>query len=142
MDRRRFVMRLIGPRLARRLIPRSLFGRSLLIIILPIALMQLAVVWAFFTAHQDTVTSRLSEGLAGEIAAIVELYSEEPGRLPQIAAMAGRHFRIEKSTGGDVARTSVERLEDGALVEELCRMLGADAGDAGARRHAKELLAA
>jgi hypothetical protein len=53
MDRRRFVMRLIGPRLARRLIPRSLFGRSLLIIILPIALMQLAVVWAFFTAHQE-----------------------------------------------------------------------------------------
>ena len=51
-------------------------------------------------------------------------------------------IRIEKSTGGEVARTSVERLEDGALVEELCRMLGADSSDAGARRHAKELLAA
>jgi len=62
--------------------------------------------------------------------------------LPQIAAMADRHFRIEKSAGADVARTSVERLEDAAVVEELCRMLGADAADAGARRHAKELLAA
>jgi DNA repair protein RecN (Recombination protein N) len=62
--------------------------------------------------------------------------------LPQIAALADRHFRIEKSSGGEVARTSVERLEDGAVVEELCRMLGADASDAGARRHAKELLAA
>lgn len=62
--------------------------------------------------------------------------------LPQIAALADRHFRIEKSSGGDVARTSVERLEDAAVVEELCRMLGADASDAGARRHAKELLAA
>jgi len=62
--------------------------------------------------------------------------------LPQIAAMADRHFRIEKSATGDVARTSVDLLEDGAVVEELCRMLGADAGDAGARRHAKELLAA
>ena len=62
--------------------------------------------------------------------------------LPQIAAMADRHFRIEKSAAADVARTSVERLEDGAVVEELCRMLGADASDAGARRHAKELLAA
>ena len=37
---------------------------------------------------------------------------------------------------------SVERLGDGGVVEELCRMLGADAGDAGARRHAEELLAA
>jgi DNA repair protein RecN (Recombination protein N) len=62
--------------------------------------------------------------------------------LPQIAAMADRHFRIEKSPGEEVALTRVERLEDGAVVEELCRMLGADASDAGARRHAKELLAA
>jgi DNA repair protein RecN (Recombination protein N) len=62
--------------------------------------------------------------------------------LPQIAAMADRHFRIEKSPGEEVALTSVERLEDAAVVEELCRMLGADASDAGARRHAKELLAA
>jgi DNA repair protein RecN (Recombination protein N) len=62
--------------------------------------------------------------------------------LPQIAALAGRHFRIEKSPAGDIARASVERLEDGAVVEELCRMLGADASDAGARRHARELLAA
>jgi len=62
--------------------------------------------------------------------------------LPQIAAMADRHFRIEKSSTGDVARASVEQLEKSAVVEELCRMLGADASDVGARRHAKELLAA
>ena len=62
--------------------------------------------------------------------------------LPQIAALAARHFRIEKSPGGGVARASVERLEDAGVVEELCRMLGGDSGDAGARRHAEELLAA
>jgi len=62
--------------------------------------------------------------------------------LPQIAAMADRHFRIEKSSGEEVALTRVERLEDASVVEELCRMLGADASDAGARRHVKELLAA
>jgi DNA repair protein RecN (Recombination protein N) len=62
--------------------------------------------------------------------------------LPQIASLAERHFRIEKETGGDLASTTVERLEDGQVVEELCRMLGADTADAGARRHAEELLAA
>ncbi len=62
--------------------------------------------------------------------------------LPQIAAMADRHFRIEKEAHGDLARASVERLESGGVVEELCRMLGAEASDAGARKHAKELLAA
>ena len=62
--------------------------------------------------------------------------------LPQIAALADRHFRIEKDSGGDVARTTVDRLEDELVLDELCRMLGADADDAGARRHAEELLAA
>jgi DNA repair protein RecN (Recombination protein N) len=62
--------------------------------------------------------------------------------LPQIASLAERHFRIEKETRGELARTSVDRLEPDQVVEELCRMLGADTGDAGARRHAEELLAA
>jgi DNA repair protein RecN (Recombination protein N) len=62
--------------------------------------------------------------------------------LPQIASLARRHFRIEKSAETDVARTTVEALDDGDLVAELCRMLGADTTDDGARRHAEELLAA
>jgi len=61
--------------------------------------------------------------------------------LPQIAALADRHFRIEKESEGELARTTVAELDGGLIVEELCRMLGADAGDPGARRHAEALLA-
>jgi DNA repair protein RecN (Recombination protein N) len=62
--------------------------------------------------------------------------------LPQIASLAGTHFRIEKSAAGSTALTTVEALEGDGVVEELVRMLGADAGDGAARRHAEELLAA
>jgi DNA repair protein RecN (Recombination protein N) len=62
--------------------------------------------------------------------------------LPQIAALAGAHFRIEKSAEADTALTTVEALEGDGVVAELCRMLGAEADDTAARRHAKELLAA
>ncbi len=62
--------------------------------------------------------------------------------LPQIAALAERHFRIEKDADGDVATARVEQLPGPAVVQELCRMLGADADDKGARKHAEELLAA
>ncbi|MEA2442139.1 MAG: repair protein RecN [Thermoleophilaceae bacterium] len=62
--------------------------------------------------------------------------------LPQIASLARRHFRIEKSAESDLARTTVEALQESEVVAELCRMLGADTSDAGARRHAEELLAA
>ncbi|HEX8066473.1 MAG TPA: DNA repair protein RecN [Thermoleophilaceae bacterium] len=62
--------------------------------------------------------------------------------LPQIASLADAHFRIEKDAGDGVSRASVEALDGPEVVAELCRMLGADSSDAGARRHAEELLAA
>ena len=62
--------------------------------------------------------------------------------LPQIAALASAHFRIEKSAETDTALTTVEALDGDGVVEELCRMLGAEASDTAARRHAEELLAA
>ncbi len=62
----------------KRRLPATLFGRSLLIIVLPVALMQIAVTYVFFDAHWQTVTARLSEGLAGDIAWAVESYKEDP----------------------------------------------------------------
>jgi DNA repair protein RecN (Recombination protein N) len=61
--------------------------------------------------------------------------------LPQIAALADRHFRIEKASDEALARATVAELADEEIVEELCRMLGADAEDPGARKHAEALLA-
>ncbi|MEA2279643.1 MAG: repair protein RecN [Solirubrobacteraceae bacterium] len=62
--------------------------------------------------------------------------------LPQIASLADRHFTIVKDTSTQTARTTVEQLGRSDVVGELVRMLGADRGDAAARRHAKELLKA
>ena len=62
--------------------------------------------------------------------------------LPQIAALAGAHFRIEKSPAAETTLATVEELEGDGVVAELVRMLGAEAGDRAARRHAKELLQA
>jgi DNA repair protein RecN (Recombination protein N) len=62
--------------------------------------------------------------------------------LPQIAALAGSHFRIEKSASDDTALTTVEELAGDGVVEELVRMLGAETSDGAARKHAKKLLAA
>ena len=62
--------------------------------------------------------------------------------LPQIASLANSHLRIEKDSAVDTARATVQALEGSEVVAELCRMLGADSSDSGARRHAEELLAA
>ena len=62
--------------------------------------------------------------------------------LPQVASLAGTHFRIEKQLGGGTASAAVERLEGDALVDEITRMLGAERSDEAASRHARELLQA
>ncbi|MDX6630762.1 MAG: repair protein RecN, partial [Gaiellales bacterium] len=61
--------------------------------------------------------------------------------LPQIAAAADRHFLVEK-TQGETSEAHVEQLDADAALEELVRMLGADAGDADARALAISLRSA
>lgn len=67
--------------LIRRFTPKGLFARTLLIIVMPVALMQIAVAWSFFEEHWETVTSRLSEGVAGDIAMMTALYEQSGGDL-------------------------------------------------------------
>jgi two-component system osmolarity sensor histidine kinase EnvZ len=64
----------------KRYLPKSLFGRALLIIMLPIALMQIIVAYIFFDAHWQTVTASLSDSVAADISVAVELYQQEPGQ--------------------------------------------------------------
>ena len=88
--------RWLWKRAIKRRLPTTLFGRSLLIIVLPIAIMQIAVTWIFFDAHWQTVTSRLSEGLAGDVAWAVDSYKQDPspGSLARIADRAERSLDL------------------------------------------------
>jgi DNA repair protein RecN (Recombination protein N) len=62
--------------------------------------------------------------------------------LPQVAALAGYHFKIEKQATSLPARTTVTALAGDAVVGELVRMLGASEGDQAASEHARQLLRA
>jgi len=64
----------------KRQMPRSLFGRALLIIMVPIALMQIIVAYIFFDAHWQTVTASLSDGVAADISVAVQLYEQAPSK--------------------------------------------------------------
>jgi DNA repair protein RecN (Recombination protein N) len=97
------------------------------------------------------IFDEVDAGIGGQTARAVgeELRALADGRqivcithLPQIASLAARHFAIEKDASVEPASTTVRELGKGEVVGELVRMLGADAGDVAARRHAKELLKA
>jgi DNA repair protein RecN (Recombination protein N) len=62
--------------------------------------------------------------------------------LPQVASLAGTHFRLEKNVAAGQSFATVERLDGEGVVEEIRRMLGGAGGDEAATRHARELLKA
>jgi len=59
--------------------------------------------------------------------------------LPQIAAMADTHFLIEKQTDGNTTATSIAKLDEQDITEELARLLGGDGLSEAALINAKEL---
>src|SRR5262245_52764199 len=62
-----------------RLVPRTLFGRAMLIFVVPLIFLQALSVWWFYEQHWDNVTSRLSRGLVGDIRVIIALRNDFPG---------------------------------------------------------------
>ena len=55
----------------RRLLPSTLFARSLMIVSLPILILQMIVAFVFFDRHWDSMSDKLVFGLAGEISRTV-----------------------------------------------------------------------
>jgi DNA repair protein RecN (Recombination protein N) len=99
------------------------------------------VTWVF-----DEVDAGVGGVTAGAVAARLAAMARERQvvvitHLPQVAALADVHYRLVKGVDGDGrATTGIAPVEGEELVAELCRMLGAGPRDAGARRHAEELL--
>ncbi len=58
-------------------LPRTLFGRSLLILILPIFFIQVISTFIFFDRHWSRMTSRLAFAVAGEVAIILSYFNED-----------------------------------------------------------------
>lgn len=56
----------------KRILPRSLLGRSLMILIVPVVLVQIVTGYVFFDRHWDRMIQRLCDAVAGEVAMVVE----------------------------------------------------------------------
>ena len=117
-------------RRVKRLLPTSLFGRTLLIIVLPVALMQIAVTYVFFDAHWEKVNSHLTEGLAGDVAFVLRDFDQDPSapNLTRLQAMAQQNLdlSIELQPQGTLPRgkrptlfVAVDRSLKKALAERL-----------------------
>jgi two-component system osmolarity sensor histidine kinase EnvZ len=70
--------------------PKGLYARALLIIIVPMVVLQSVVAFMFMERHYNLVTQRLSAGVVSDIATLIEVYKGYPqdadhGQLRRIA---------------------------------------------------------
>src|SRR5262245_21848827 len=81
------------------ILPRSLLGRSVMIIVTPLILLQLVTTSVFYDSHWDTVTKRLARGVAGDIAAIISMMEQDSTGYswPRLFDMAQENMQLKMS---------------------------------------------
>lgn len=84
--------------LIKRALPRGLFGRSLIIIVAPVVILQAIVSYVFFERDIDASTRRLSRDIAADVSFLIALEDSYPLKeRAQLRAIASRMLRFEIS---------------------------------------------
>ncbi len=88
-------------RWTKRILPQTMFGRSLLLIVMPLVLVQIIATWVFYDRHWETVSYRYSSDVAGDIGLVIEAmkYTPRPvdqtGLLETGSALTDMSFTLE-----------------------------------------------
>ncbi|GGE40265.1 two-component sensor histidine kinase [Agaricicola taiwanensis] len=111
-----------------RALPKGLYARSLLIIVVPMVLLQSVVAFVFMERHWQTVTQRLSAAVSRDIAAVVDFYRAHPDDEDTLRRIAAESLEliVEVMPPGPfppLAQKPFFSLLDEALSVELSRRI-------------------
>ena len=111
--------------------PKGLYARALLIIIMPMVLLQSVVAFVFMERHWNTVTQRLSAAVVQDIAGIIDFYQllppEEGRRKIRTIAQDRLNLQIDFLPVSEMPPPAPKpffSLLDQALSEELRKQIG------------------
>jgi len=115
----------------KRFLPRGLFGRSLIIIVAPIVILQAIIAYVFFERDLDTTTRRLARDVAADMALLVALEDNHQGvERERLRTLAARqlNYRIRFLPREDIAphRGKLTSTIDLALDDILEQRIGSD----------------
>ncbi|MCK5167140.1 MAG: hypothetical protein KAQ66_07460, partial [Rhodospirillaceae bacterium] len=105
-------------------LPKSLLGRAVLIIVTPLVLLQLVTTVIFFENHWSKVSRRLAQGVAGDIALIIEQMPkyQQTDELQDLYRRAQTNFQLTfKYYPGEVIANS--NKQSGLMETSLTRAL-------------------
>jgi two-component system, OmpR family, osmolarity sensor histidine kinase EnvZ len=112
-------------RLLRRFLPRTLFGRSLLIVLVPLILVEAVALDIFYGSHLSELSRRLADAVAGEIVFVNHAIERSPGDEKAILADASNRFGFVILRTPGVHISHVDRLAAiGPADNDLAAALG------------------
>lgn len=76
------------------IMPKGLYARALLIIIVPMVILQSVVAFVFMERHWSTVTQRLSQAVVQDIAGLMDIYQSFPQTRSQIPRIAQQRLGL------------------------------------------------
>ena len=106
----------------KRMLPQTMFGRSVLLIVIPLVLVQIIATWVFYGRHWEIVSRRLAADVAGEIGMVVDAmkYADTPEEMTRLLENASGLTGIRFSIGAG-ASLPPEPPSGGSRIEEHLR---------------------
>ncbi|MGC2202414.1 MAG: ATP-binding protein [Stellaceae bacterium] len=109
----------------KRLLPRTMFGRSLLIVVVPLILLQVIAAWVFYDRHWSAISWRLAAGLAGDVGLLIEALqlahspAETARLLEQAATLTDLDITLHRGAKLTAPSAPTGSLLDDQLIEAM-----------------------
>ncbi|MBC8240412.1 MAG: HAMP domain-containing protein [Alphaproteobacteria bacterium] len=81
----------------KRFLPKSLFGRAIIIVVAPVVLLQLVSAVVIYNRHLDTVTRRLARSVAGDIGFVAAALTRNKDDLARVHILQSANSRLNLS---------------------------------------------
>lgn len=107
----------------KRILPRSLYGRAALILILPVVMLQLVVSVGFIQRHFNDVTRQMTRSVVDEIALVADTLPGDPAAAESIAAALGLTLTVPAAADPPPSRRLFYDLSGGVVLAELAAQL-------------------
>lgn len=109
----------------KRFLPKTLLGRSLMIIVTPLIILQVVSAIIFFDRHWETVTRRLTSAIAGEIGFVLEKLDRDSqdADMSELFYQSRRHFLLDMKFLRDKELPPLNQNHVGILDKALAKQL-------------------
>lgn len=86
-----------------KMLPNTLFFRTMLLIFVPLILVQVVSIYAFFNGNWERVGRRLSDNLSNNIAVAINMTRDDAAQLPVVQALYKKEYgiKVELITGDE-----------------------------------------